>query len=293
MLLIVGEPIVAYQRDLSAGGRDASFHGPWPSGSPAICAYVAGRLGTATTFVGGIGSDNHGDLIRDGLAHGGVNVDHLVNRTALPTAWARVTYESGDRTFEFHVQDSAATDLRESDLDDLPERTEWLHMSGSALVFGGTLVDTTLAALHRAKRAGAQVSVDPNVRPESLAPGLRDRLVEAIRLADFVLPSTGELEALGLVKEDLVADGAIVCETHADKGVEVITERERTQVPAVLVSAVDTDGAGDSFAAGFISAMLRGRNPLRAAHVGVAAAAAAVTEHGPMTATFESLRVAT
>lgn len=291
MLLVVGESMVAYQRDLKTGGPQAPFVGPWPSGSPAICAYVAARLGIPTTFVGAVGADRHGAVIRAGLEAGGVDTTALQVRSQ-DTAWARVTYTTtGDRSFEFHVAGSAATSLRSQDLGNLPERATWCHLSGSALVFGGSLVETVLQVARRAKSAGAKLSVDPNVRPESLVPGLREQLVEVVEMADVVLPSEGELKTLEIDEERLLAGGTVVCSTYGDRGSRVQDATGETQVPAVPVRAVDPDGAGDTFAAAFISGSLRGLTPVEAAQLGANAAAAAVVVHGPMTARFDRLRL--
>lgn len=288
VLLVVGEPIVAYQRDLTSDPQ-APFEGPWPSGSPAICAYVAGRLGVPTVFAGAVGDDEHGRVMRDGLSRGGVDVDHLVERFGVPTAWARITYRGEDREFEFHVADSAAVTLTSADLRDLPERADWVHLSGTALVFGGALVEAALEAAGRAVAAGARLSVDPNVRPESLAPSVHARLLEVIDLAHVLLPSEGELASLGVDPQRLVRRGAVVCTTLGDRGAVVLGPEGEEEVPAAPTEAVDTDGAGDTFAAGFIAAAMRGAVPLEAARSGVRSAARAVAVAGPMTATFDGL----
>lgn len=272
MVLIVGEAIVAYQRD-----GDGPWTGPWPSGSPAICAYVLGRLGVPVEFAGGIGRDEHGDVMVRGLTAGGAGIRHLAVSPTLPTAYATITYRGADREFDFHVAGSAAVAVTEADLGDRPEQTGWLHLSGSALIFGEPLAGTALAALRRAKAAGARISVDPNVRPDSAA---RDALAEVLPLADYVLPSEGELEALGVRAEDLPG---VVCTTYGPGGAVVAG----TRVDAPAVDAVDTDGAGDSFAAGFIAACLGGADPVEAAREGVRVAAAAVQVVGPMTVVFD------
>jgi tagatose kinase len=268
MVLIVGEAIVAYQRD-----GDGPWTGPWASGSPAICAYVLGRLGVPVEFVGGIGRDEHGDVMARGLSAGGVGIRHLAVSATRPTAYATITYRGEDREFDFHVADSAAVAVAGSDLGDLPEQADWLHLSGSALIFGEPLAGTALTALRRARAAGARISVDPNVRPDS---GVRDALVEVLGLADYVLPSEGELEALGVRADDLPG---IVCTTYGSGGAVVAG----TKVDALPVDAVDTDGAGDSFAAGFIAACRDGADPVEAARAGVRVAAAAIQVEGPMT----------
>jgi sugar/nucleoside kinase (ribokinase family) len=286
VLLIVGEAIVAYQRDIGAdgAGRTQGFSGPWASGSPAIAAYVAARLGVPTSFIGGIGRDDHGRVMYDGLAAAGVRLDHLRVVEDAPTASAYITYRGeASREFDFHVVDSAATRVTPQDLGHLPEQARWMHMSGSALIFGEPLASATLSALDRAYRAGARISVDPNVRPEALGPEARETLVKAISLAHVVLPSEGELDALGVSVDALVAAGTTVCTTRGPLGVVVQDRDGTTHVEAVPVVPVDTDGAGDSFAAGFIAASLAGAAPRSAARVGAMVAAQAILTAGPMT----------
>ena len=71
MLLIVGETIAAFMRQLTADD-DAEelmpFSGPWASGAPAIAAYTAGMLGAPTHLVAGIGQDESGGSSAAGSA---------------------------------------------------------------------------------------------------------------------------------------------------------------------------------------------------------------------------------
>ena len=288
VLLIVGEALVAYQRDLGTDGLGpVDYIGPWASGAPAITSYVAARLGVPTYFVGGIGADAHGREIRRRLSAAGVHLDHLHENRELPTGTAHITYRGPDRReFVFNVAGTAATSVR--DVGDLPERAKWGHLSGSALIFGEPLAATALAAFERARRAGARTSVDPNVRPEALTDDLRLALIDAVRRADVLLPSEGELEVLGLDAAELLAAGAVICTTLGPGGAEVRDPSGSvTKLPAITVRAVDTDGAGDSFAGGFVAAALRGADPVTAARAGLTAAARAVVVDGPMTVEFD------
>jgi sugar/nucleoside kinase (ribokinase family) len=283
MLLIVGEALVVYQRDVGPDPA-APYTGPWPSGAPAITAYIAGRLGVPTAFVGGVGRDPHGQVLRDGLTAGGVDLDRLVDHVDAPTATAHITYRGDDhRDFDFRVAGTAATHVAEAELADLPERADWLHVSGSALIFGEPLASTTLAALRRAHRAGARISIDPNIRPESLLPETARALLDALPLAHVLLPSEGELDALGADVDALVAGGATVCTTRGPAGACVRDADGETHIDPVDVVAVDTDGAGDSFAGGFIAASLDGADPRTAARLAAGVAAQAIQVPGPMT----------
>jgi len=283
MLLIVGEAIVAYRREFSA-----AYTGPWPGGSSATTGYVAGRLGVPTVFVGGIGRDGHGKVMADGLAAGGVAIDHLAVADDAPTAAVRITHHGithhgGAREFDFRVAGSAATLVTEEHLADLPERADWLHLSGSALLFGEPLAETALSALRRARAAGARISVDPNVRPAALDRPARSALVEALGMAHVLLPGEGELAALEVDAFALAAAGATVCTTLGPGGASVTDSAGTTHLDARPVRPVDPTGAGDSFAAGFIAAALAGGDAVDAARAGIRVAAEAIRAEGPMT----------
>jgi sugar/nucleoside kinase (ribokinase family) len=288
VLLIVGEAIVAYQRDLGADGADTGqpYTGPWASGAPAIAAYVAARLGVDTQFVGGVGADEGGQVMRRAFERAGVGLERLEEYSGLRTATVHITYRGdSNREFDFDVRGTAATAVRGADLGGLPERAGWVHLSGSALAFGDPLASTALAAFERARRAGARTSLDPNVRLEALGEDARNTLVDAIGRADVLLPSEGEMEALGLDAGRLAEAGATVCTTYGPGGVEVRERGRTTRLHALPVEVVDADGAGDTFAAAFIAASLAGASPIEAAGAGVRVAAHAIGVEGPMTVT--------
>lgn len=275
MLLLVGEAIIVSQR----GRAD-------PSGAPAISAYIAARLGVDTVFVGGVGQDDFGATFRRRLADAGMSTDTVQVVEGLPTARATVEYfPDGSRSFEFDVAGTAATEVRPDRLGELPERARWLHVSGSALLFGEPLAGTVVSAVHRARAAGATISLDPNLRPEVMSPQATARLRELCGLADYVFPSEGELAALDLAEQSLLDRGATICTTFGPRGCAVATATGRTSLPALRAAedVVDTDGAGDTFAAGFIAATLAGADPVAAAGVASRVVAKAIAVPGPMT----------
>ncbi|MCW2492936.1 MAG: ribokinaselike protein [Frankiales bacterium] len=283
MLLIVGEALVAFQRDL--GRPDDPPRPPDASGAPAIASYIAARLGVPTAFVGGVGSDELGQFFRDTIYAAGVTPATVQVSPDRPTATVGITYDAGgSRAFDFAVTSSAALEVGEAALNGLPERADWLHLSGSALFFGEPLASTAIAAARRAHAAGARVSVDPNIRLEAMTAQSAARLREMIGLAHLVLPSEGELEALGLTEDELLERGAIVCRTMGAEGAVVRTGDASVSVPAVAdpAAVMDTDGAGDTFAAAFIAATLDGADPVAAARVASRVVARAIAVLGPM-----------
>jgi sugar/nucleoside kinase (ribokinase family) len=281
MLLIAGEPIVILLRNRVTG--DIS---PYPSGAPAIAAWVAARLGTATSFVGAVGDDVNGELIRSSLATAGVDLAAMAVRSDLPTATATVEYlPDGSRSFEFSVAGSAAVALEPDRLGDLPERATWVHVSGSAVLFGGSLAQVVGAAVRGGRAAGATVSIDPNLRAELDDPDQLAQLRQLCTEADVLFPSEGELEALGLDEDQLVARGIAVCRTMAERGARLRVGDLDRHIPAAAPAeaVLDPDGAGDTFAGAVIAGRLAGLSWPDAGTVAARIVARAITVPGPMT----------
>jgi sugar/nucleoside kinase (ribokinase family) len=287
---VVGEVLAEFLRPSrdSPLNETAVMVGPFPSGAPGIFASAASRLGIPTALCAVVGDDPFGQLIRDRLQQHGVDVDGVVIDPERATAVAFVAYtSSGDRSFVFHVGDAAAARLRPADLGGRPEETDWLHISGSSLALGSPLAETALEAVSRVKLAGGRVSVDPNIRAEASTPGVMTSIRSAAQQADVLLPSEGELDALGLDEAELLEAGAVICTTLAAKGARVRSGELDVLVPAPTANEVDPTGAGDIFAAGFVAATLQGADPIEAARLGCGVAAPSVETLGPMESSIE------
>ena len=289
-LLVVGEVLVEFMRpsrDVPLNETDVMI-GPFPSGAPGIFASAASRLGVPTALCAAVGDDPFGQLIRGRLQQHGVDVDGVVIDPDRATAVAFVAYTStGERSFVFHVSGAAAARLRPTDLGRRPEDTDWLHISGSSLALGSPLAETAVEAVGRVKRAGGRVSVDPNIRAEASSPGVTSAIRSIARQADVLLPSEGELDALGLDERELLEAGAVVCTTLGANGARVRYGTIDVHVPAPAADEVDPTGAGDIFAAGFVAATLGGADPVDAARRGCEVAAPSVEAVGTMESSIE------
>ena len=194
--------------------------------------------------------------------------------------------ESGARDFWFSVHDSAAMELEVQATERLAERADWLHVSGSTLGFGGPLALAVDAAAARVLERGGRLSLDPNVRADADAE-LRERTARLASAAHVLFPSEGELAALGLDAEDLADHGAVVCETHGRNGALVFSGSAGSDpVPVRVAEAdeVDSTGAGDTFAAAFVTAFRSGTDALSAAAFACETAARSVGVMGAMEA---------
>ncbi|MFF7299676.1 PfkB family carbohydrate kinase [Streptomyces sp. NPDC008265] len=194
---------------------------------------------------------------------------------------------AAERTF---LTDSGAS-LRLSPADWSPSLLDGaahLHLSGY-LYFADRSRELAVVALREARARGVPVSVDP--ASAGFLAGLGpERFMEAAAGAEVLLPNADEARLLaGLRQSAGVARAAValsrrvplVVVTLGGEGA-LIAEGGRitAEVAAHPVEAVDSTGAGDAFAGGFLAARLEGAGPAEAARRGCRAAAEAVTRPG-------------
>jgi tagatose kinase len=285
-LLVVGEALVEIMRPRRGLPLDVPgpFEGPFPSGAPAIAADAAARSGTNVALIATVGNDPFGRLLVTRLSAGGVNTAGIQIVDDAVTGVAFVAYDqAGQREFVFHVANAAPSRLRPSDLGSAPEGASWIHVSGSSLALSDRLAATVLTAVERVLAVGGSVCFDPNWRVGSAGATVAlqgaERLLEVAKL---VLPSVGELEALGTSAVALARRGVLVCETDGSNGARLYQGNSTTLIPGIATQEIDPTGAGDVFSGTFLAVFMATADPLRAAHAANAAAAAHVMTMGPM-----------
>ena len=274
--------------------------GPFPSGAPAIFIDQVARLGHPAAIIGCVGDDDFGWLNIERLRRDGVDTSAIAVLEEAVTGSAFVTYDqTGERQFIFNITNSASAHLSASDVSAarLAGCTH-LHVMGSSL-FSPGLREATAKAVDIVKRQGGRVSFDPNVRPELLGiPEMRETLTAVLKGTDVFLPSGPELTLLGeaTTEEDAVAKllGLGISEIVVKRGREGCTYHDgthRQDVPALAVEEVDPTGAGDCFAATYVTCRHQGRPVGESLRYACASGARAVMNRGPMegTAGFEEL----
>jgi fructokinase len=287
MILAVGEALMELRRLTTDGAVAApgEWAGPFPSGAPAIFASVAARLGAPVALAAAVGEDRFGHALLERLRRDGVRTGAVRAVAGRATALAFVAYDqTGGRDFWFSVHDSAAVEIEPAVIERAAGEADWLHVSGSTLAFGGALADAVEAAAAVVLRNGGRLSLDPNLRPD--APGrARERTVRLARAAHVLFPSEGELAALGIGDDELLGGGALICHTMGRAGA-VLAGRalgpDPVAVAAPHADEVDPTGAGDTFAAAFVTALRDGAGPVPAAELACELAARSVGVLGAM-----------
>jgi sugar/nucleoside kinase (ribokinase family) len=268
--------------------------GPFPSGAPAIFIDQVARLGQKTRLIGCVGDDDFGWLNIERLRRDGVDTSAITVVKDAVTGSAFVTYDqTGERHFIFNIANSASARLSASDVSE--ERLAGcthLHVMGSSL-FSRGVQEATLQAIDMVTGQGGRVSFDPNVRPELLGrPGMRETLSSVLRRTDVFLPSGSELTLLtraetgdGAVAELLTLGVSEIVVKRGRRGCVYHDANRRVVEPGLRVEEVDPTGAGDCFAATYVTCRHRGLPVETSLRYACASGARAVTRRGPMEGT--------
>lgn len=225
-------------------------------------------LGAVTGFIGKIGNDNYGNFFRENLIKNKIE-DKLLVSPDLPSGVASAFISpDGERTFGTYLGAAATLKAEELSLE---------MFKGYAYLFiEGYLVqdhDMILHAIELAKEAGLQICLD--LSSYNIVEGDLDFFTLLInKYVDIVFANEEEAkaftgkepeEALGLIgKQCSIAIVKVGC-----KGSYIRKGTEEIKIDAIPVcKVVDTTGAGDFFAAGFLYGLTCGYSLEKCAKIG-------------------------
>ena len=245
--------IVRLDQALVPGDDQVAVTRTGAGGQAANVAVWARELGAEARFVGRRGDDAAGELVARELAGRGVEVAGPVGgRTGVVVSLA----SDGDRTMA--SDRGAAVDLEPRELDPAWFDCDVLHLSGYSLL-REPVASAAVRAAGLAREHGASVSVDVSTWT-LVDDAFRARVREVA--PDVVFATEREQEVLGSVETRWVVK-------RGAAGLRV----DGLDYPAVKTDAVDTTGAGDALAAGFL---------VGGPHLGLEAAARCCAQLGSM-----------
>ena len=275
-LVALGEALI----DISPLRQGASLDDgsplhPAPGGAPANVAVAAARLGADSWFLGAVGDDPFGKLLRRTLDEAGVSVEGMVTSSyATAVAFVALT-ANGEREFIFYGRPAAHDQLSTAAVDTfVAERPfsndDVLHLGSNCLIRGYTRI-ASWHAIDLAVRSGAAISFDMNLRlalwdspAKAVVLAVIEPLLNAARLVklsvdelEYVTGGRDRSDAASLAEGLLSGEAALVCVTLGAEGVWYFTRSDSGHVPGFEVEARDTTGAGDAFAAAVAVATLR------------------------------------
>lgn len=262
-------------------------------GSPGNTTVAMAKQGLKTGFIGKVSADGLGDFVRSYLKSKGIDVSQLhTDKTGHHTAITiGEILDGGKCTCLMYRDNCADLQLTPNDLD-----AEYINSAKALLISGASLArsparEAVFTALRLARDVNTRIIFDPDFREgiwqEGMAPIY---LLQGMLQADLVIatrdemeipftPILGEHPAPQTMADYLLSRGvSMVNIKDGQSGSTVFTSEEVVQCPSYKVANVlKTFGAGDSYAAGFISGLLKGESIFDAQKRGSAAAAITIT----------------
>lgn len=230
-----------------------------PGGAPCNVLAMLNRLGKKTAFIGKVGNDTFGKMLKETVQESGTDVSGLLFDEKVHTTLAFVhTQPDGDREFSFYRNPGADMMLTKDEVPDEIIKESRIFHFGTLSSTHEAVREATRYAISVAKENGLLISFDPNLREP-----LWDSLDDAKREIEY-----------GLSKCDIlkISDNEMEFMTGTSdytKGVEIL--RESYQISLILVTmgksgsrayykdmivevkpflqsgTIETTGAGDTF----------------------------------------------
>jgi fructokinase len=236
---------------------------PVPGGGPFNTAIALGRLGIPVAYLGTLSRDDYGAVFARLLIADAVDMS-LVQWSDAPTPLAVVhRQDDGQSTYTFYLTGTSFADLSPDAVPALPESVSAIHVGTLGLA-----VDPPAAAYEALleREAGRRTIVlDPNVRPAVFGDqaSYQARFEWLAGLADIVKLSADDghwiypgLEPADILERVLALGPRLVAITKGTRGAIAASADGRAQVPGIEVTVEDTVGAGDSFGAALLAALI-------------------------------------
>ena len=230
-------------------------------GSAANATFTAARLGLTATFVGKLGADDLARTYRRRFEAAGINGDRFKHGTQANARCLALVTPDAQRTLRTCLAAAMTLAPDEISPDDF-RGCRHAHIEGY-LVFNRALAEAVLAG---ARAAGCTVSLD--LSSFEVVNASRDWLLAELgRGVDVIFANEDEVRAFFPGSSDdfptltrrLAGHGVLAAVKLGKDGAWIARGDELHRVaPVVVPDVVDTNGAGDAWAAGFLFGLLRG-----------------------------------
>ena len=263
----LGELLIDFTPRGKSDGDNPLFEAN-PGGAVCNVLSAASRLGKKTAFIGKVGDDAFGKLLKETLEKLNIDTRGLTLSPEFFTTLAFVTLDSkGNRSFSFSRNNSADVMLDESEVDpDMIKNSKIFHCGTLSLTHPKSRAATE-KALKIAKEAETIISVDPNLRMPLWkdAAAAKSAIEFVLAAADIIKISDYEIEFLYGTKDILGGAKKILADfkpkvlfaTCGSNGAYALTDSYAMHFPCFdSVKVIDTTGAGDCFCGAALSKLL-------------------------------------
>ncbi len=258
---------------------------PSTGGSAANATYNAARLGLRTTFIGKVGNDDLARTYVERFKRAGVDVTRFKHGCVANARCLALVTPDAQRTMRTSL--GAAMTLSSAEISTADFRgVRHAHIEGY-LVFDHALCE---AVLNAARAAGCTISLD--LSSFEVVNGSRDWMFRQFGHGiDIVFANEDEIRALypgrgsdyAALARELASHRVIAAVKMGREGAWIAKQGEIQRIaPVHLTDAVDTNGAGDAWAAGFLLGYLRGLTLAESGFVASVMGSETVRHLGPM-----------
>ena len=242
------------------------------AGAESNVAIGVTRLGHSAAFLTALGDDALGELVLSELRREGVDTSGVVRDPEHRTGVMFKERVAPRETNVFYYRENSAASRMTDALvsDELLKSARHLHMTGITPALSENCREACVSLMKRAKDFGLTVSLDPNFRRKLWTPEqAREAMTRMLPYVDILLPGLDECallfgtDTLEASVEAIRKAGIPLAAIKLGRdGCAVVTAEKMTILPPYpMDDVVETVGAGDAFASGFLSGFLEGKTP--------------------------------
>lgn len=265
-VVTIGESMVLLEPEDGESLEQATRLRKHVAGAESNVAIAMARLGHVVCWMSKVGADGFGRYVVKTIRGEGVDVSRVIvdNRRSTGVFFKEYSSIYGTNV-QYYRAHSAASEMFKAEVDSsILQSARMLHVTGITPALSQVNRDTIMDLLEEARRCGTFVSFDPNFRKKLW--GVHEALPTLAAMANYADVALPGMEEGQLLTNQRTPEG--VAEWFLDKGSKAVvvklgpegaffqTEDDKGYVKGFAVAMVDEIGAGDAFAAGFLSGLL-------------------------------------
>lgn len=238
-----------------------------PGGAPCNVLALLNKMGKKTAFIGKVGRDQFGTLLKNTITEAGIDASHLLADEKVNTTLAFVhTFPDGDREFSFYRNPGADMMLTEEEVDpEFISQARIFHFGTLSMTHDGVRA-ATKKAVQAAKDGGCLISFDPNLRPPlwSSLDLAKEQMEYGFSVCDILKISDNEIQFVsgkedydeGIAYLQEKYDIPLILLTMGKDGSRAYYKGMRVERPGFSVQTIETTGAGDTFGGSSLNFLL-------------------------------------